>query len=114
MSLLLETEPLPLATDAYGVIRVGDTRVTLDSIVGSYQMGATAEDIARQFPTVLLTHIYAVLSYYLAHQAEVQAYLDQQDAEAEEMRREDEVRFGLIGLRERLLARRAAIEAEQT
>ena len=42
--LTLESEVPPLHSDASGVIRVGRTRVTLESIVALFDQGASAED----------------------------------------------------------------------
>ncbi len=65
MALSIVETPVPLRTDADGTVRVGGTRVTLDTIVGAYLDGATAEDIVDGFPTLELADVYAVLSYYL-------------------------------------------------
>lgn len=102
------TADVPLATDPHGVVRVGGTRVTLDSIVGAFRSGATAEEIAQQFPTVTLPDVYQVIAYYLRHAAEVDAYLSSRQQEAADLRREIETRFDPRGLRARLLARRSA------
>ena len=77
--MMIETvnEPVPLRTDPHGVIRVGGTRVPLDTIVVAYREGATAEEIAEQYPSVALSDIYASLSYYLRHRSEIDAYLAQ-------------------------------------
>ena len=40
------TDILPLETDGDGVVRVGNTRVTLDTIIMALTDGATAEEIA--------------------------------------------------------------------
>lgn len=64
MSFTLITEPIPLSNDADGVIRISGTRVTLDSIVGAYLNGLSADSISEQFPTIPLADIHAVLSYY--------------------------------------------------
>lgn len=48
---LTPTDVLPLETDADGVVRVGDTRVTLDTIIMAFTDGATAEEIAQQYPS---------------------------------------------------------------
>jgi hypothetical protein len=45
MSLLIIDTPIPLKTDSDGVVRVGNTRVTLDTVIGSFKEGATAEEI---------------------------------------------------------------------
>jgi len=107
-NLAIAAEPVPLATDKHGVVRVGGTRVTLDSVVYAFEEGATAEEILSQYPTLSLTDVYAVIAYYLRHKAEVKAYLDEQERQAEEARREDEARFDQRGIRERMLARRAS------
>ena len=46
-TLFITTEPIPLETDADGVVRVGGTRVTLDTIVAAFTKGATAEEILK-------------------------------------------------------------------
>lgn len=106
MSLAVAPEPMPLATDADGVVRIGGTRVTLDTLVAAYREGATAETIAEQYPSLQLDHVYTVIGYYLRHQEEVEVYLQRRRQEAAQVRRENEVRFPPIGIRDRLLARR--------
>jgi uncharacterized protein (DUF433 family) len=101
-------ERVPLHTDASGVIRVAGTRVTLDTIVDSFETGATAEEIAQQYPSISLVDVYSVLTYYLRHKPDVDAYLATRDALAERVRKEVERRFPSAGIRERLLARRTA------
>jgi uncharacterized protein (DUF433 family) len=81
---------VPLRTDQDGVIRVGKTRVTLLTIVTRHRVGDSPEDIHRGFPTVALGDIYAVLAYYLAHQAEVDQYIANELAEAERWRQDYE------------------------
>lgn len=104
MSPAAAPEPVPLFTDAQGVIRVGGTRVTLDTVVGSFDTGASAEEIADAYP-LQLADVYAVIAYYLRHRDEVGTYLQRRCQQAETVRRENEARFDHRGLRERLLAR---------
>lgn len=59
-----QVETLPLEMDAHGVIRVGKTRVTLDTVVAAFDEGATAEEIVQQYPTLLLADVYSVIGYY--------------------------------------------------
>jgi uncharacterized protein (DUF433 family) len=106
MSIAFATEPVPLRRDEHGTIRVGDTRVTLDTVIHAFQQGACAEEIVFRFSSLNLTDVYLVIGYYLRHQAEVDAYLAQREREAEEIRREIEARQGIQNIRERLLARR--------
>lgn len=107
-NLAIAIEPVPLHTDAGGVVRVGGTRVTLDSVVYSFQEGSTAEEILEQYSSLRLADVYAVIGYYLRHREEVEAYIQEQRRQAEEIRRQDEARYDRVGIRERLLARRAA------
>ena len=97
---------IPLTTDTQGVMRVGQTRVTLDSVVVAFQEGATAEEIVHQYPTLDLADVYAVLSYYLRNRDKVETYLQQRQARAEQIRHQLQDRHQLSGIRERLLARR--------
>lgn len=81
---------VPLRTDRDGVVRIGNTRVTLLTLIGCHQRGDTAEDIHEGFPTVPLSDIYAVIAYYLAHQSDLDAWAAQIYAEAEQERQERE------------------------
>jgi len=108
MSLVVATEPLPLITDADGVVRIGRTRVTLDTLVATFREGATAETIAEQYPSLTLAEVYTALGYYLRHQAEVEAYLERRRLQAAPVRQQNEARSNPIGVRDRLLARRNA------
>ena len=84
------TMTIPLRTDADGVIRVGDTRVTLITIVQRYRSGDTPEEIHAGFPTISLGDIYAVIAYYISHQTEVDSYITQAVARAEQDRQAHE------------------------
>ncbi len=106
MTLLIPTEPIPLATDADGVARVGGTRVTLDTVVTAFEEGATAEEIVHQYPSLHPADVYAVISYYLRHRSDVETYLRQQQQQADDVRKQNEFRFDPHGVRDRLLARR--------
>ena len=107
MSLALSIEPLPLRTDPHGVIRVGSTRVPLDTVVEAFLEGFTAEEISQQYPVLDLADVYAVLSYYLRHRQAVEAYLAERQQRAAEIRARLEARSPQTGLRALLLARRA-------
>lgn len=98
-------EPIPLSTDANGVIRVADTRVTLGTVIDSFLTGASPEEIAQDFPVLRLDDVYAVITYYLRHRTEVDAYLRERRTRAEALRREIETHSPQTGLRDRLLAR---------
>lgn len=87
------TIQIPLQTDEDGTIRVSGTRVTLDSMVARYQQGETPERIQQGFPTVLLTDMYAVISYYLARRTEIDACLARRREEAEQDRQRWEAAY---------------------
>lgn len=106
MELDVPPERIPIKADADGVIRVGGTRVTLDTVVAAFDSGATAEEIVQQYPSLALADVYSVISYYLRHESEVRAYLAERQREAAQVREENERRFDPTGIRDRLLARR--------
>ncbi len=88
------------------MIRVGQTRVTLESVIGLYEQGATAEEIALRFDTLNLHDIYATLGYYLGHRQQVQTYLLRQGQSSLAARREAESRSPTAQIRERLHRRK--------
>jgi uncharacterized protein (DUF433 family) len=106
MALFVSAEPIPLKLDEHGTFRVANTRVTLDSVIAAFQNGATAEEISLQYPTLKLADIYAVITYYLRHPEEVEAYLIEQQIAADEVRKKIETKIDSTNIRERLLARK--------
>lgn len=108
--VILPLSPLasPLRVDDAGVVRIGATRVTLDSLVGAYRDGSTAEEIVQQYPVLALADVHAAIAYYLTHMPEVEAYLQRRQGEAADTRRQVEQVCDQRGMRERLLARQAA------
>jgi uncharacterized protein (DUF433 family) len=108
MSLPLElvAEPTPFQQDEDGVLRVGGTRVTLDSVISAFKKGSAAEEILLKYPSLNLTDIYATITYYLWRRDSVEEYLESRHQAIVETRQDVESRFSPIGLRERLLARR--------
>jgi len=108
MSLVVTDQPIPLTTDVDGGVQVGNTRVTLDTVIAAFREGATPETIAQQYPSLALADIYAVIGYYLNHRPEIHAYLQRRERAAAQIRKENESRFDPDGVRERLLARRQA------
>jgi uncharacterized protein (DUF433 family) len=100
------TSTIPLTQGDDQTIRVGATRVTLDTVVGAFLDGATPEEICYQYPSLSLADIYAVIGYYLNHQSEIDHYLAERQASAAQVRAQHEKEFPSGGIRERLLARR--------
>jgi len=68
--------------------RVAETRVSLDSVVSAFLDGLSPETIATEcFPVLTLEQVYGAITYYLSHRDELDAYLQQADAEYEALRR---------------------------
>lgn len=109
MNLVLGAEQVPLRRDDTGTIRIGQTRVTLDTLVSEFHAGATPEQLGQDYPSLTLADIYGAIAFYLRHQEEVLAYLAARRAEANELQRQTEARHDPVGVRERLLARRAGV-----
>jgi uncharacterized protein (DUF433 family) len=103
------TQTTPLVQDDDGTIRVTGSRLTLDTLVGAFQKGATAEQIQASFPSLSLRDIYAVIAFYLEHESEVEDYLRARRAEAEAIRHEIESRQDTAGFRVRVRARQAQL-----
>jgi uncharacterized protein (DUF433 family) len=61
---------------------VAGSRISLDSVVFAFLEGLSPETIAIEcFPVLTLEQVYGAITYYLAHQAEVDDYLLKADAE---------------------------------
>ncbi|MFC1707697.1 DUF433 domain-containing protein [Planctomycetota bacterium] len=99
---------VPLRTDADGTIRVGNTRVTLDTLVAAFNNGHSAEEIVEKYPTLELVDVYCAIGYYLQKHDELDAYLREGEAQAEAIYKEIDARFPPGSIRARLLARQTA------
>lgn len=99
--------PLYLAEEG-AVIRVGNTRVSLDSVLFAFHQGCAPEGIVSKFPSLELADVYAVIACYLRHRAEVDDYLARRREEEDAIERVVREHSPKDGLRERILARHAA------
>jgi uncharacterized protein (DUF433 family) len=93
MTLTISTLRVPLKVDKDNVVRVGDTRVTLDTVVTAFQEGATAEEIVQQYPSLELAGVYSVIGYYLQRRSEVENYLQQRQSQGEMVRMENQAKY---------------------
>jgi uncharacterized protein (DUF433 family) len=67
--------------------RVAGTRVSRDSVILAFLQGLSSETIVTESsPTLTLEQVYGAITYYLAHRAEIDRYLEQADAEFEALR----------------------------
>jgi uncharacterized protein (DUF433 family) len=100
-------QPPPIQGDDDSVLRVGGTRVRMETIINAFKSGSAAEEILLKYPSLSLTDIYAVITYYLWCREGVETYLEERRRVEEAVRLENETRFPPAGVRECLLARRA-------
>ena len=107
MSLTIEAQPVPLHAAKGGVIRVGGTRVPLDTVITAFLLGSTPEEIVLGYPSLTLEDVYATIAYYLRNRAVVDAYLAERKAARAAAQAEAEHRFDPAGIRARLLARQS-------
>lgn len=63
---------------------VAGSRVSLDSIVYSFERGNSPEAIQKEFPLLRLRQISDAIAFYLDHQAEVRAYLENEERRIQE------------------------------
>jgi uncharacterized protein (DUF433 family) len=111
MSILIHPDPVPLRVDEAGTIRVADTRITLDVLLGYLLQGVTPEQLISQewYPMLSRADVHGVLAYYYRHQAELDDYLRQRREEADRRQKEIEAtQPSYAEVKARLLARRNA------
>ena len=106
MTIKVVAQSPPIEINADGVMVVGKTRVTLDTVIAAFDLGATAEEIVHRYPSLRLADVYAVIAFYLNNQQEVAIYLKHRKQQAQEVRQQNESRFDSQAMRDRLLSRR--------
>jgi uncharacterized protein (DUF433 family) len=83
---------------------IAGTQVSLDSIVHAFRRGESPETICQNFELLSLEEVYGAVAYYLANQAEIDAYLVRQGEKWAEGKRNAETLP--LDLRERLMQAR--------
>ncbi len=71
MELAIESNPIPLKKDADGAIRVGDTRVTLETVIQAFEKGSTCEEIVHQYPVLDLADVCEVIGCFLRNRTTI-------------------------------------------
>ena len=71
-----------------GAYRVGDTRVSLDSLIYLFREGLSAESMVESYPALTLEQVHGALAFYLANQKEIDAYLAEGQRAAEVQHRQ--------------------------
>jgi len=104
-----ETIATPLVVTDQGTIRIKGSRVSLDSIVHHFKLGATAEQIAQSFPSLSLGDVYSSIAYYLTHRPEIEEYLASQESMSDALQEKIESQPGyqteIAELRSRIMGR---------
>lgn len=105
---------LPLVVTEQGTMRIRGSRVSLDSIVHHFKLGATAEQMVHSFPSLQLGDVYSSIAYYLTNRSEVETYLEQQKVEADDLQHQLEsnadYQADIAELRSRILGRWTAAQ----
>lgn len=105
MSTTVHSLPDALRLDADGVIRIGRSRVTLESLFAAFANGATPEQIVIDFPTLDLADVYSAIGYVIRNRAAVDEYLATSAAESEAFRSAHSNLY-VSQIRQKLLERR--------
>ncbi len=58
-----------------GAYRVGETRVSLDSLVYLFREGMSVESMVESYPALTLEKVHGALAFYLANRDEIDVYL---------------------------------------
>jgi len=84
-------------------------RISLDSIVHAFRRGESPETICQNFELLRLEEVYGAIAYYLANQADLDAYLIRQNEKWAEGKHNAEPLPA--SLRERLMRARDELKA---
>ncbi len=106
MEFSIASTPPPFVYDSEGVIRIGGTRVTLNTLIYAFKNGSTCEEIVYQYPVLKLADVYSAISYYLNYQEKVESYLEEHDRIASDIQKSIQIHFDTKNIRERLAKRR--------
>lgn len=66
---------------------IANSRVSLDTIVYAFLDGQSPESIAQSLPVLTLEQVYGAIAFYLAHQPEIETYLEKAKADFETKRK---------------------------
>src|SRR6266403_3970867 len=76
----MHKEYVRIVEDAY---RIGDTRVSLDSLVYLFREGMSAESMVESYPALTLEQVHGALALYLGNRKEIDAYIADGEREAQ-------------------------------
>lgn len=106
---------VPFTVTECGSIRIADSRVSLETVVYEYQLGATPEQIVDFYPSLSLSDVHLVIAYYLTHREEIEAYIIEQERECvkffHKLESDPKQQQWRQELRRRVLSRKAQCDA---
>ena len=112
MPIAIHQDPVPLHVDDEGTIRVGNTRITLDVLLGDYRHSMTPKQIVEQLDSLTVADVYGALAYYHRHRDELDAYLQDRAEDSTRRQREIEATQPTFDhVKSRILARRTGTDA---
>ena len=68
-------------------MRVGNSGVSLDSVVHAYHQSHSTETIQDQYPALSLEEVHGAIAFYLANRTEVHEYLERREKIWQELSR---------------------------
>ncbi len=110
-TLEIAADPVPLEKWDDGSIRVSGSRMHFNIVIGIYQEEGSVEGLRGALPDLALPVAHRLVAYYLAHQHEVDAWMQQLEREADEIWEQFENEHPTREWRERLKARWAEMRA---
>jgi uncharacterized protein (DUF433 family) len=75
-----------LAMDPDGSVRILDHRIGLEHLVHDYNEGLSAKSLAEEYPSLSLSLVHKVISFYLDNRADVDRYVAECWAECDRQR----------------------------
>ncbi|MBX3244165.1 MAG: DUF433 domain-containing protein [Acidobacteria bacterium] len=106
MAVSFGTIPNAIRKVKGGVLRVGDSRVSLDSVIYMFNEGADAVEIQNSYDSLTLAQVHAAIAYYLDNKATIDKYLTEQIKQQKKIRAEIENMFPPDEMRDKILARK--------
>ena len=98
-------EGVPLYRDERGTVRVCNSRVLLDIVVGEFTLGNDGEELSSQYTTVSVAAVEEVLAYYKDHKNKVDEYLRIRRERADKIRAHIESQPEYIEWKKRFMER---------
>ena len=79
-----------------GHLRIDGTRMTVNQIVVWYKQGYSPEEIADQYPHLVLSQVYTALAYYHANKEEIEASLANEEEKSDQLEQAHKQISGLV------------------